>query len=86
MEEIKRERCWAVFRLIVMFAAEVLAVYGFTIDAEALTQAVLAIVAACTTLWGWWKNNNMTRAAVAAQKTLRELKGVEEDDSVQHRS
>lgn len=62
----------ALFALALVFAIA----FG-AIDADALTGAVAAVLAIGTTLVAWWRNNNVTEAAQAAQKVLDNIKDKE---------
>lgn len=64
--------CVALFALALVFAIT----FG-AIDADALTGAVAAVLAIGTTLVAWWRNNNVTEAAQAAQKVLDNIKDKE---------
>ena len=70
----KSERIKAIITLVVVFIANILNLYGFQADADAMVQAALMIFAAVTTVYAWWKNNNITKEAVAAQGFLDNLK------------
>lgn len=43
-------------------------------DETAFTEAVTYVVAGLSALWGWWKNNNVTKEAQAAQKYKEDAK------------
>ncbi|WP_214851618.1 phage holin [Exiguobacterium sp. s193] len=43
-------------------------------DTTAVDLAVTTVVGVTGTLIAWWKNNNLTPAAIEAQVLLRELK------------
>ena len=66
----KSERIKAIITLVVVFVANILNLYGFQVDADAMVQTVLMVFAAVTTVYAWWKNNNITKEAVAAQGFL----------------
>lgn len=44
------------------------------VDADALTEAVAAVLAAAGLVWSWWRNNNVTEEAQEAQRYLDDLK------------
>lgn len=71
------ERIKAVARLAVMLAASVAGGFGLTVDSDALLTVVLCAVALVAGVWSWWKNNNLTDAAQAAQEVLDGIKGGE---------
>lgn len=53
------------------------------IDETALTDCLTTIVTVASSIWVWWKNNNMTKAAEYAQKSLKALKADFVDDEEQ---
>lgn len=82
------ERTKAFARLAVALGALALVfliAFG-VIDADALTMAVTAVLAIGSEVLAWWKNNNVTTNAQAAQVYLNELNAgmyVEEIDGVE---
>jgi SPP1 family holin len=80
------ERTKAIIRLIVQMV--LLINMGLTlagknpldIDETALTDCLTTIVTVASSIWVWWKNNNMTEAAAYAQKSLQALKTDFTDD------
>ena len=71
---VNTERIKAVITLVVVCVANVANLYGVYIDADAVVQLALMVVTAIATVYAWWKNNNVTREAVAAQELLDKLK------------
>lgn len=73
---MKNEKTKAIIRLIVMLvltANMALTVAGknpIPLDETALTEWLTIAAAGISAVWGWWKNNNVTTAAVEAQKQL----------------
>ena len=45
------------------------------IESEQLEQLVTAGITIGASLWAWWKNNSFTKAAIAADNHLADLKG-----------
>lgn len=76
----KKERIKAIITLVVVCIANILNIYGIQIDADAIVQFVLMMIAAVTTVYAWWKNNNITKEAVAAQDFLKRLKESKEEE------
>ena len=74
MDENKKQTFLAFVRLACSLAATALALYGVSVDANALFVGAMLIVALIAYVWSWWKNNNVTAAATEAQKVLEELK------------
>lgn len=79
-EEARNERAMAVVRLVVALATVVNIVaqpFGWEplgIDAEALYAVLSGAGAIAASLWAWWKNNNVTRAAQAGQRVTDAIK------------
>jgi SPP1 family holin len=81
-----KEKTKAIIRLIVQMV--LLFNMGLTlagknpldIDETALTDCLTTIVTVASSVWVWWKNNNVTEAAAYAQKSLEVLKSNPTDD------
>ena len=77
---MKNQRTNAIIRLIVMavlMVNMVLTLAGknpIPFDEAELTEWLTVAAAGLSTLWSWWKNNNMTAAAQEAQNTLKAIK------------
>ena len=74
MDESKKQTLMAFIRLACSLIATGLALYGVSVDADALFVLAMIVVALVAYIWSWWKNNNVTSAATEAQKVLDELK------------
>ena len=74
MNESKKQTLMAFIRLACSLVATGLALYGVSVDADALFVLAMIVVALVAYIWSWWKNNNVTSAATEAQKVLDELK------------
>ena len=81
------ERVSAIVRLAVMAVLMVnmiLTMLGknpIPFDEAEITEWLTVAAAGISAIWSWWKNNNVTEAAQAAQDTLDALKlGVENTD------
>lgn len=74
MDESKKQTLMAFVRLLCMIATTGLAMFGITVDADALFVGAMIVLALVAYIWAWWKNNNVTTAATEAQKYLDELK------------
>lgn len=74
-EETRNERAMAIVRLVVSVVTIVnivAAQFGWEplgVDADQLYMVVSSALAIAASLWAWWKNNNMTLAAIAGQRT-----------------
>lgn len=67
---MNRERIMAIARLACALAASVAAGFGLAVDADELYTGAACALALAAYVWGWWKNNNVTRAAQDAQAYL----------------
>ena len=74
MNESKKQTLMAFIRLACSLIATGLALYGVSVDADALFVLAMIVVALVAYIWSWWKNNNVSAAATEAQKVLEELK------------
>jgi SPP1 family holin len=52
-----------------------------TVDESALTDWLTTTMTAISSIWIWWKNNNVTKHAQYAQQSLNELKKAHVDNS-----
>lgn len=74
MNESKKQTLMAFIRLACSLITTGLALYGVSVDADALFVLAMIVVALAAYIWSWWKNNNVSTAATEAQKVLEELK------------
>lgn len=74
MNESKKQTLMAFIRLACSLITTGLALYGVSVDADALFVLAMIVVALVAYIWSWWKNNNVSTAATEAQKVLDELK------------
>lgn len=74
MNESKKQTLMAFIRLACSLITTGLALYGVSVDADALFVLAMIVVALAAYIWSWWKNNNVSAAATEAQKVLEELK------------
>lgn len=51
------------------------------VDESALTDWLTTTMTAISSIWIWWKNNNVTKHAQCAQQSLNELKKPHVNDS-----
>lgn len=73
--DITKERVVAIARLCVMLVSAVAGGFGLTVDADSLYTVVACGIALGSALWCWYRNNNLTEAAAAAQAYLDTIKG-----------
>ena len=65
--EITKSRVIAAVRALLMLITSVASMFGFAFDVDGVYQLVLVVLMAASMIWGYWKNNNWTQKAVAAQ-------------------
>lgn len=81
------EKSKAIIRLIVQavllfnMALTLAGKNPLTVDESALTDWLTTTMTAASSIWIWWKNNNVTKHAQYAQQSLNELKKAHVDDS-----
>ena len=68
------ERAKAIITIIVTAAVNIANVYGWAVDAETWITAALSVLSVVTVVWSWWKNQNITEAAIEGQKVVDTLK------------
>ena len=80
------EKTTAIIRLIVqvvLVANMALTLAGknpIPLDETALTEWLTVAATGISSIWIWWKNNNVTKSAQYAQQSLNELKKPHIDD------
>ena len=80
------EKTKAIIRLIVQavllfnMALTLAGKNPLAVDESALTDWLTTTVTAASSIWIWWKNNNVTKHAQYAQQSLNELKKIHIDD------
>lgn len=68
------ERLMAGIRLLVPLIMYGLTFAGITLDADLVYCVLLGVAGIASTVWAWWKNNNVTEAAQTAQQFLDAIK------------
>ena len=80
------EKTKAIIRLVVQavllfnMALTLASKNPLAVDESALTDWLTTTVTAISSIWIWWKNNNVTKHAQYAQQSLNELKKPHVDD------
>lgn len=70
MEYSMEERLMAGIRLLVPLIMYGLTFAGIAMDADLVYCVLLGACGIASTVWTWWKNNNVTEAAQQAQRYL----------------
>lgn len=68
------ERMGAILRLVSTLIAGICTMVGLYIDADELFTGICCICALICLIYCWWKNNNITDAAIQAQDVLDSMK------------
>ena len=71
------ERVKAVISAAVVLAVDIAALFGVSLDLDALLDFVLSLAAVIATCWGIWKNHNFTRAAAQGQRVVDAIKSLQ---------
>ena len=75
-----KERVKAIVTLVVVCFLNILNVLGYSVDVDAWLKVVLTILAGASTVYSWWKNQNVTEEASAAQSILVALKNLKKEE------
>lgn len=73
----KTERIKAIVTIVITAAVNIANVYGYAIDAEPIVTGALSVLSAASIIYAWWKNQNVTDAAVEGQKVIDSIKSGE---------
>lgn len=68
------ERAKAVASIAITAGANIANVVGFAVDAEPFVTAVTSVISAGAIVWCWWRNNNITEAAMVGDALTTEIK------------
>lgn len=60
---------------LVLVLVTVASSFGISIDGDALTNVVCAVILIAATVYGCYRNHNFTQAAQEGQKLIDEIKG-----------
>ncbi len=71
---MNQERTKAVLTIVITALVNIANVYGYAVDAEPYVLAATSVLSAITVVYTWWKNQNITDEAIAAQAVLDRLK------------
>lgn len=87
VKNMNKELSMAIIRLIitaVLMVNAALTAKGMNpipFDETAFTEWATYIVTGLSTIWAWWKNNNVTKTAQEAQAYLDAIKNDEEENN-----
>ena len=70
----KVEKAKAIATLVVVCVVNVLNVCGYAVDAGPFLNVVGSVASAVSIIYAWWKNQNVTEAAVAGQTVVDRIK------------
>lgn len=79
--EITKARVIAAVRALLIVVTSIASMFGFAFDVDAVYQIVLVVLMAASMIWGYWKNNNWTQKAVAAQDAKSNITVVVSNDT-----
>ena len=71
---MNKERAEAIIRIVVTAAIYIANLYGLSVDADAVVNAILTILSFAAIVWAWWRNNNITFAAQQGQMVVDKIK------------
>ncbi len=68
------ERAKAIAAIVITAVANVLNVIGYAVDAEPFVVAATSVISAASIVWAWWRNNNVTVAAMVGDALTSDIK------------
>lgn len=68
------ERAKAIAAIVITAIANVANVIGYAVDAEPFITAATSVISAASIVWAWWRNNNVTVAAMVGDAVTSEMK------------
>lgn len=68
------ERAKAVATIAITAGANIANVVGFAVDAEPFVTAATSVISAASIVWAWWRNNNVTVAAMVGSAVTSDIK------------
>ena len=68
------EKIMAIVRLVVTLILSVASGFGLALDGDAILTGIGCVLALASFVWAWYKNNNLTDAAIQAQHYLDAIK------------
>lgn len=71
--EITRDRALSAVRGAAIVASTIATVTGMQLDIDGIYQIVLCALMCASMVWGYWKNNNVTKNAIKSGVVLKSL-------------
>lgn len=68
------ERAKAIAAIVITAVANVLNIIGYAVDAEPFVVAATSVISAGAIVWAWWRNNNLTTAAMVGDAVTTNIK------------
>lgn len=68
------ERAKAIAAIVITAIANVANVIGYAVDAEPFVTAATSVISAASIVWAWWRNNNVTVAAMVGSAVITDIK------------
>lgn len=72
--DVVTERVRAIVTIVVTAIVNVLNVIGYAIDLDAWLCAALSAASVACIVWSWWRNNNITEAAMVGDALTTSIK------------
>lgn len=72
--DVVTERVRAIVTIVVTAIVNVLNVIGYAIDLDAWLCAALSVASVACIVWSWWRNNNITEAAMVGDALTTSIK------------
>lgn len=75
------ERAKAVATIAITAGVNIANVVGFAVDAEPFVTAATSVISAGAIVWCWWRNNNMTVAAMVGDAVTTDIKAAHDEQA-----
>lgn len=73
------ERVKAIVTIVVTAIVNVLNVIGYAVDLDTWLCAALSVASVGCIVWSWWRNNNVTVAAMVGDAVTTEIKAAHDE-------
>lgn len=71
---LNTERIKAIITIVITAIVNIANIYGYAVDTDSAITIALSALSGITILYSWWKNQNVTKAAVEGQAVINALK------------